>query len=353
MVIDLRQMKKVTVDPKTKTVLAQGGCLLKDVDEAAAEHGLVVVGGTVNHNGIGGITLGGGYGFLTGQYGLMIDNLLEITMVLADGSVRKASAVEHAGLFWAVRGAGQCFGVAVDFTFRAHAPEPAEFWAGRLCFPAKSKLEAVVEFANRFMESTDGKSAMSIVVHWPPFMSEIAVTTQLFYNGKEEDAMEVFAPLLALGPAMQRTAERPYPEINALQNQDVRHGMRRVAKGACFLTPIQPSFVSSLLEELSHFYQRVPDARGGSAIILELYATGKQASVAPAATAYANRGHHQNSHVATGWTDPANDEACKLWVSQVAQKFCDELDWARNQRGNPPELEHVTEYGNYDGKRLT
>jgi FAD/FMN-containing dehydrogenase len=113
-------MRKAEVDPAQKTITAQGDALWADVDEAAAEHGLATVGGTVNHTGIGGLTLGGGYGWLTGAYGLTIDNLLEAELVLADGSIVTASHTENEDLFWAVRGAGACFGVATKFVYRAH-----------------------------------------------------------------------------------------------------------------------------------------------------------------------------------------------------------------------------------------
>lgn len=105
-VIDLSEMRKVEIDPIEKTITAQGGCIWEDVDEAAGEHGLATVGGTVNHTGIGGLTLGGGYGWLCGKYGLTIDNLLEVQMVLANGDVVRASDKENTDLFWAVRGSG-------------------------------------------------------------------------------------------------------------------------------------------------------------------------------------------------------------------------------------------------------
>ncbi|KAL8695895.1 MAG: hypothetical protein Q9224_003092, partial [Gallowayella concinna] len=113
-------MRTVNVDTVSKTITAQGGCLWVDVDTAAGEHGLATVGGTINHTGIGGLTLGGGYGWLSGQYGLVIDNLISVDMVLADGRNITVSATENEDLFWAIRGAGQSFGVATSFTYRAY-----------------------------------------------------------------------------------------------------------------------------------------------------------------------------------------------------------------------------------------
>jgi FAD/FMN-containing dehydrogenase len=91
----LEEMRYVIVDPGKKTVTAEGGCRWSDIDDALAKYQLATVGGTVNDKGIGGLTLGGGYGYLMGQYGLIIDNLIEVEMVLADGSIKKCSREEN------------------------------------------------------------------------------------------------------------------------------------------------------------------------------------------------------------------------------------------------------------------
>ena len=124
----MAKMREVTVDAATKTLRVQGGCIWKDVDEAAAEYGLAMVGGTVNHTGVRRLTLGGGYDWLSGRYGLTIDNLLRVQMVLGDRTIQSASKDENPDLFWAVRGAGHCFGVAVEFAFQAY-DQPNLIWA--------------------------------------------------------------------------------------------------------------------------------------------------------------------------------------------------------------------------------
>ena len=349
LVIDLRKMRKVTVEPEKQTVLAQGGTIWADIDTATAEFGLAVVGGTVNHTGVGGLTLGGGYGWLTGRHGLTIDSLLEVTIVLADGSIKKASAYENSDLFWAVRGAGQSFGVVVEFMFQAHEQKNA-VWAGSLYFPAKSKLEAVVEFANHLVEVTDGNSAMGIVLNWPPFMSELTAVAVVFHNGSKEEATKLFAPLLDLNPDKDTTAERPYSEVNSLLNKGTEHGKRRTAKGACYVTPLCPTFVRSLVEELAQLYQEIPDATA-SAIVFEFYGTKQSSEIAPTATAFANRGQHQNAMASPGWTDPANDKGCYSWAGKVAQRFADELERVKKERGKPASMDRITEYGNYDGEQ--
>ena len=99
----------MTIDADTHLAFAQGGALWSDFNKATVERGFVGVSGTADHTGIGGLITGGGYGFLTGQYGLTIDNLVEVTMVVADGRIVKASETENSDLFWAVRGANFSF----------------------------------------------------------------------------------------------------------------------------------------------------------------------------------------------------------------------------------------------------
>jgi FAD/FMN-containing dehydrogenase len=153
LVIDLsRYFAHVRVDPTNRIAFVGGGAVWKDVDEAAIQHGLAAVGGTVNHTGVGGLTLGGGYGWLTGQYGLACDNVVAATIIvpgaaLAPGTIEPTSATVSAfsnpDLFFAIRGGGGNFGVVTEFAIKLH-PQRRMVWSGTIVYEA-SVLEELFE----------------------------------------------------------------------------------------------------------------------------------------------------------------------------------------------------------------
>ena len=345
-VVDLSKMRAVTVDPSAMTIKAQGGCLWVDVDKAAGEHGLATVGGTVNHTGIGGLTLGGGYGWLSGRYGLVIDNLLAVQMVLADGSTVTASDAENPDLFWAVRGAGQAFGVATEFTYRAYE-QRNPVWAGLLMF-LPSKLDEFVEAANQIVATRGEDSGFVAGMANPPPAFQPLLLAALFHNGAKSEAESIFAPLLNLGPIVNTTGVMPYPMVNAMLNPAALHGGYKCVKGATYATPVRPAFFRSLLDEFVAFRNNSPEATG--LVMLEMWSVDKICTVPNSATAFANRGQYQNAFIGPKFAVPGFEEVGRQWARDMAEKFHEEMRRGKSTGEVNLKVEGVGEYGNYDSE---
>jgi FAD/FMN-containing dehydrogenase len=174
LVIDLSRMKGVRVDPAAKTAQVQGGCVWGDVDHAAHAFGMAVPSGIISTTGVGGLTLGGGIGHLARAYGLTIDNLLAVDMVLADGSFITADEERNSDLFWAVRGGGGNFGVVTSFTFRTHPVHTVT--AGPMFWPLEDTPEIMRRyeaFITNAPEEINGFFAFLTVPPAPMFPAEL------------------------------------------------------------------------------------------------------------------------------------------------------------------------------------
>lgn len=288
-------------------------------------------------------TLGGGYGWLTGRHGLTIDEVRAVTMVLADGRIVTASSDENQDLFWAVRGAGHCFGIAVEFTFQLH-PQENDVWSGQMIFPASKALTAVVNFANNLVATTDGSSAMVMGITQPPFMQEPAVVTTVFHDGPVEAATEIFKPLLDLKPIINTTKVRPYVEQNSLMNGPVDYGNRKLSKGVPYTLPLDPNFVHSLIDELKKLHAQVEGSKK-SIMLFEFFHMGKV--VKPwQDMAHAIRGEHNQVMIGPFWIKSEDDATVRSWAANTAAVVRAELE-----RVNGKEVaDSIGEYGNYDGK---
>ncbi|KIW19443.1 hypothetical protein PV08_00015 [Exophiala spinifera] len=339
LVVDLTKMRQVTVDVEKKTIKAGGGCIWEDVDHAAAEYGLATVGGTVNHTGVGGLTLGGGYGWLTGKYGLTIDNLLEVEVVTADGQILTASETENPDLFWALRGAGQSFGVATSFTFQGYK-QSNPVWGGLLVFKT-SDLDKVLNFANKLVINTKGESGMVVGFGAPAPKRKAAVLTILFYDGPKSEALRYYADLFALGPIKDLTSEIPYKEVNSMLNRVSTHGDRKTQKGSAFTVPLPEHLGQLILDDYLKFMAEIPDAIK-TIILFEFFSQRKVNEVSQTAMSFANRGEHYNILFSTRWVGAQNDKTCREWTRNMASKVDKELAKHKNNDG-------VGQYGNYDG----
>ena len=222
LVIDLSLMKEINIDKISKTVKVQGGCLLKEMDAATHEVGMTVPAGIFGTTGVAGLTLGGGLGYMTRQYGLSIDNLLEVEIVLANGQVVKASATENADLFWALRGGGGNFGVVVSFIFKL---QPAHtIYGGPMLWDISDTKEMLTWYHKFICNAPDnvyGFFATLTVPPFAPFPEDLHLKKMCgvvwCYTGDIEKAEEVFKPIRAVKtPALDFVGPIPVPALQTM-----------------------------------------------------------------------------------------------------------------------------------------
>ena len=218
LVIDLARLRGIRVDPVAHTVRAEGGCTWGDVDHATHAFGLATPAGIISTTGVGGLTLGGGIGHLARRFGLTIDNLLSVDVVLADGSFVTASAHTNDDLFWAVRGGGGNFGVVTSFEFRLHAL--SNVIAGPTLWPLEQAAEVLRwyrDFLPKAPPELNGFFAFLTVPPAPPFPPELHLQKMCgvvwCYTGDPATAEEAFAPVRAQQPALYGIGTMPYPML--------------------------------------------------------------------------------------------------------------------------------------------
>jgi FAD/FMN-containing dehydrogenase len=221
LVIDLSPMKAVSVDASTNTVTVGAGCVWGEVDAATQPHNLAVPTGIISSTGVAGLTLGGGHGYLARRHGLTVDNLLSAQLVLADGTEVTASADEHPDLFWAIRGGGGNFGVATEFTFRAH---PVETVVGGPTFWAIEDADEVLPAYREWLPAQPRNVMAFFNFHTIPPVAE-AFPEELHLrqvcgvvwciDGSDEEAEQAMAPLLSVAePLLNGAGRLPLAALN-------------------------------------------------------------------------------------------------------------------------------------------
>jgi FAD/FMN-containing dehydrogenase len=222
LVIDLSGMKGVRVDPASRTVRVAGGCVWGEVDHATHNFGMATPSGFISTTGVAGLTLGGGIGYLTRRWGLTIDNLLSVDVVLADGRFVVASENENTDLFWAVRGGGGNFGVVTSFKFRLHPLTTV--YAGPTFWPLEQTAEvmkAYREFILKAPEEVNGFFAFLTVPPAPMFPANLHLQKvcgiMWCCTGPAAEADAALKPMRAVGkPLLDHVGEMPFPIVQSL-----------------------------------------------------------------------------------------------------------------------------------------
>jgi len=231
LLIDLSPMKGIRVDPEARTVTAQAGVLLGELDRETQAFGLAVPSGIVTHTGLSGLTLGGGINWLMRKYGLTIDQLLSVDLITADGEFVKASASENPDLFWGVRGGGGNFGIVTQFEFRLNPVGPIVL-AGPIFWPMEESPNVLRFYREWIAEAPD--ELMTIVVHRKapplPFVplelhGKLVVSVVCCYAGPVEDGEKAVKPLKAFGsPVLDLCVPKPFLAHQAMFDLSFQHG---------------------------------------------------------------------------------------------------------------------------------
>jgi FAD/FMN-containing dehydrogenase len=306
MVIDLSPMKAIEVDPPQCTVRAGAGVLWREMDATNQKYGLATPGGTVSTTGIAGLTLGGGFGWLGGKYGLSCDNLIGAQVVTAEGNQLSVSAAENADLFWGIRGGGGNFGVVTSFQYRNHKVGPV--FGGAIFYP-DSRAEEVLRFYREFVEDAPDELTLYAGLGAAP---DGTPSVAMFgaWCGSLERGEKFLAPIRSLGsPVQDQFAAMPFTGIQTMLDD---------AWGAGALNYWKSSFIRTLsdaaIETVCEHWRMI---QSPASMIALIAANGAIRRGSLDDCAFPNRQDAFNCAVYARWTDPRESEAHVAWARDL------------------------------------
>ena len=303
LVIDLSRMRSVFVDDKSRTVRVQGGATLGDIDRETHVFGLAVPCGIVPKTGIGGLTLGGGVGWLIRKYGMSIDNLLSAQVVTADGKVLTASASENDDLFWALRGGGGNFGVVTSFEFQAHPV--ATVLGGLLLYPRAMGIDVIRHFRDYMTSAPDELTAYAALLHGPDGSPLVGVIP--CYCGSVADGERVLEPLRKFGsPILDGIQAMPFPAMQSLLAPFFPDGNCNYWKST-LQGELSDDAISGIVEHANRLRSPL------SFVVLEYYG-GAASRVSSEATAFPHRNLPWDILFLAQWTDPTQTNMHREWA---------------------------------------
>ncbi|HVS65502.1 MAG TPA: FAD-binding oxidoreductase [Thermoanaerobaculia bacterium] len=315
LMIDLSGMRAVEVDPEARTARSQPGATLADFDAATLAHGLATPLGINSTTGIAGLTLGGGFGWLTRKHGLTIDNLVGAEVVTAGGERVCASADENSDLFWALRGGGGNFGVVTAFDFQLHPLDP-EVYAGLIVHPASDGAAVLRRWRDFVADMPEELNVWAVMRKAPPlpFLPESVHGTEVvvlacFYAGPAADAERLLEPLRSFGsPVGEHLGPMPYVAWQQAFDPLLEPGARNYWKSHNF-RELSDDALDTVLAALA----RLPTD------LTEIFIGclgGAANRVAADATAYPHRTAELVMNVHTRWESPSDDDRCVDWARE-------------------------------------
>jgi FAD/FMN-containing dehydrogenase len=309
LMIDLATMKGIHVEPRGKTVRAQGGVTWGGLNRETQLHGLAATGGVVSTTGIAGLTLGGGLGWLMSKYGLALDNLLSIDLVLADGRTLTASNNDNADLFWALRGGGGNFGVATSFGYQLHAVGPT-ITGGVIAYPLEQARSALKFFRDYTASLPDELAVVAALLHAPDGSGARLAAMVTCHCGPLAAGEQAMRPLKSFGsPVLDAIGPMPYCQLNAILDDGYPKGALNYWKSS-FLTKLSDDAIDIMVEG----FAQCPDPMC-KVIIENLHGAATRVGVGD--TAFPVRAEGYNFLVLGQWTEPSISDRCIAWTRQT------------------------------------
>ena len=306
LVIDVGPMKALHVDVERRVATAQAGLRLGEFVEGTEVYGLVAPTGTVSDTGMAGLTLGAGFGYLNGKYGLAIDNLVGAEIVTADGSVRHISESENPDLFWAIRGGSGNFGVVTSFEFMLHPV--TQVLGGLLIYPGFMANEMLHYYRDVADQAPDELTVYAALMTAPD--GNPAVAMAVCWCGDIAEGERVLAPIRAWGPPVMDTiAPIPYSAMNTQVDAALPAGLRYYWKWNS-LRELADEAIDAVVTAAA----TKPSPRS---VILIDHVHGAARRVEPTATAFPHRDSPHGLVILAGWEDPADDAANRQWARDL------------------------------------
>ena len=343
MMVDLAEMKGVSVDPQSRTMRAEGGLSWAELNAAAAEHGLAVTGGAISTTGIAGLTLGGGLGWLMAKYGLAADNLLAVELVTADGEILNVTADSHPDLFWALRGGGGNFGVATTFTYRLHPLTTVT--GGLIAHPIDAAPELLRFYRDAVANCPDDLTVFAALGHAPDGSGAKISALAVCHAGDPAQAERDLAPFLTWGsPIVTQVAQMPYPVMNTLLDAGYPAGASNY-----WLSSFTGGLSDALIDTMVERFASVPSPM--TPILLEHF-HGAVTRVPVTETAVPHREEGWNLVITGVWLDPAATDENIRWTKETFAALAPHLTARRwlNYLGDDQGADAIRDaYGpNYD-----
>lgn len=309
LMIDLHPMKGIHVDPRARTVQAQGGVTWAEFNRETQLHGLAVTGGVVSTTGIAGLTLGGGLGWLMGKYGLALDNLRSVEIVTAEGKVLRARQDEEPDLFWALRGGGGNFGVATSFEYQLHPVGPT-ITGGLIAHPF-DRARDLLKFLRDFTASLpDEFLVFGGLIHAGDGSGTKLAAIVTCHCGAPVEGETAVRPLKQFGaPLMDAVGPMSYCQLNSMLDAAYPKGALNYWKSS-FLAQLSDQAIDTLID----CFSRCPTPMGQ--LLLEHF-HGAVTRVGVSDTAFPHRADGYNLVVLSEWMAPKDDDRCIAWARET------------------------------------